>query len=580
MSDKALAAHPFVGSVDAARSKWELRIKRFVGDRATVVGILLLCIALVVGLATAHDYGATIDEFNANGYGPKALAWYLSGFTNRSLFETVEPPLWYYGPWFQMLTAAVQSLGLADALTVRHAMTFLIGLAGLAALLPMARLSFGGWVGPIALAICLLTGYVYGNLFFAPIDVPFLAAMCLATLAIMVMGRQTVPSWWATVCVGAATGLAIATRTGGIITHAYLIGVLGLCALEALALTGSAARKALLAIAARGVVAMVLAWIVAIALWPWLQIGNPLAQFATAYAFFAKIPTRFEFVHWGQTVVTTALPWSYIPAQWLARFPIGFLVALVAAVGFAVADAIRTLRVAVSRWQRSGIPGLDEPLLLMARSRSILLIWVAAVVPILFLMVEHATLYDGVRHTLFVIPMLALLAGWAIARLGRSLRLARNPAALLVIAYAAALVANLVHLHPLEYIAMNPLAGGVGGAYERFDLDYWSASATEALRRLETRIDQTSATERPAPSILICIPYREHMVEPMLGGKWRLELDRDKADFVVETERARCAADDTDLVLVDEVTRAGRAFAWTFVNRQSRFFRAISSEAN
>jgi hypothetical protein len=40
-------------------------------------------------------------------------------------------------------------------------------------------------------------------------------------------------------------------------------------------------------------------------------------------------------------------------------------------------------------------------------------VWVAAIVPVAFLMITRATLYDGVRHTLFVIPMLALLAGWA-----------------------------------------------------------------------------------------------------------------------------------------------------------------------
>ena len=580
MSEKALVDAPFISPVGAVRSKWDLRIKGFAAEPATVFGLLLLAVALIVGLSTAHDFGVTIDEFNTNDYGPKALAWYTSGFADRAQFETVEPPLWYYGPWFQMLTAAVQSLGLADALTVRHAMTFVIGLTGLAALLPMARLSFGAWAGPIALVICLVTGYLYGNLFFAPIDVPFLAAMCWATLAIMVMGRQTVPSWPATACVGLATGLAIATRTGGIILHAYLIGVLGLCALEALVLTGSGARKALLGIAARGVVAIGLAWLVAIALWPWLQIGNPLTQFATAYAFFAKIPTEFEFAHWGESVTTTALPWSYIPEQWLARFPIGFLAALVAAVCFGIANAVRTLRLGFDRWQRSGAAGLSEPLLDMARSRSILLVWVAAAAPILFLIVEHATLYDGIRHTLFVIPMLALLSGWAIVRLGRALGRARIPAALLGAAYAGALIANLVSLHPLEYVAMNPLAGGVAGSYGRFDLDYWSASATEALRQLEARLDQTSAAERPLPSVLICIPYREHMVAPMLGGKWRLELDQDKADFVIETERDRCAADDPDLVLVDEVTRSGKAFAWTFVNTQSRFFRAINAAAD
>src|SRR5262249_26443976 len=149
------------------------RTKAAAIDLEQLVGLALLATALVVGLATAADYGATIDEFNANDYGPKALAWYTSGFVDRSHFETVEFSLWYYGPWFQMLTAAVQSLGLADPLAIRHALTFAVGLIGIAALYPVARLSFGRWVGPAAVAICLSTGYLYGNLFFAPIDVPF-----------------------------------------------------------------------------------------------------------------------------------------------------------------------------------------------------------------------------------------------------------------------------------------------------------------------------------------------------------------------------------------------------------------------
>ena len=32
---------------------------------------------------------------------------------------------------------------------------------------------------------------------------------------------------------------------------------------------------------------------------------------------------------------------------------------------------------------------------------------------------------------------------------------------------------------------MNALTGGTRGAYDKFELDYWSAAATEALRRLE-----------------------------------------------------------------------------------------------
>ena len=98
--------------------------------------------------------------------------------------------------------------------------------AGVYSLLPLGRLAVGRWAGLTAIALCLLTGYLYGSLFFTPIDVPFLAVMTSATLAIVVMTRKVLPSWRAAAGVGVLTGLAIATRTGGIITHAYLLGAI------------------------------------------------------------------------------------------------------------------------------------------------------------------------------------------------------------------------------------------------------------------------------------------------------------------------------------------------------------------
>jgi hypothetical protein len=558
-----------LSSAAEALSVTVVRTKAVAFDRERAAAVALLAAALVIGLATASDYGATIDEFNADDYGPKALAWYTSGFSDRSHFETVEFSLWYYGPWFQMLTAAVQSLAIAHPLTIRHAMTFLVGVAGLAALYPMARLTFGRWSGPAAIAICLTTGYLYGNLFFAPIDVPFLAAMGWATLAIMVMARTVVPTWPATIFAGIAMGLAIATRTGGIITHAYLLGAMALCGLEALASSGPAARARLLRIAARGAAAIALSWVVAIALWPWLQIGNPLTQFKTAYMHFATIRTDFEFDHWGRRLSTIDLPWSYIPEQWLARLPIGFLALLAASVVLGLVAASRSLGQIFPRGPR-------ETALLLARNRNTLLVWAAAVVPVGFLMISHATLYDGIRHTLFVIPMLALLAGWTLVWLMRSLGRARLAAAALAVTYAGALVANLATLHPLEYVATNAFAGGTAGSYGRFELDYWSAATTEALHRLDRRLDRANAFTDPRPSIVVCIPYREQMAGIMLGPQWQLETDADKADFVIESERSRCAADKPALAPIDAVARYGRAFAWTYVNRTSRYAAAVA----
>lgn len=533
----------------------------------TLLVLLVLGVALVIGLATAADYGLSTDEFNTDDYGPKALAWYASGFADRSQFETVEEYLWMYGPWFQILVAAVQSLGLANPLTVRHATTFLFGLAGIAAVVPLARLTVGRWAGLTALTLCLLTGYLYGNLFFAPIDVPFLFAMSWSTLSIVLMVRQEVPSWGLTLATGLATGLAIATRTGGVITHAYLVGGMSLCALETLLRHGRAGYGQLRRIALHTLLVILIAWLTAIALWPWLQIGNPLTQFLEAYRHFETLDTSFDFQNWGRRTFTDNVPAWYIPGQLLARLPEGFLVLLLLGIAVWISAAASWIRAALGALHRSGIAGLRPVAAELAVSRAVLVVGVAAFGPIAVLILKGSTLYDGIRHVLFVIPMLAIVAARGLTSLLPFLRRLPIVSVALGGAYTAAIGATLVILHPLEYIAMNSLAGGVAGAYGRFDLDYWSMAVPEALRRLEHRIDAEGRFAGNPPRVLVCLAWREQLAGVMVPRNWIAETHLDKADYLIATERWPCA-DGTSAVLVDEVTRFGRPFARIYANRR------------
>jgi hypothetical protein len=561
----------FVDTVYSLPQSRTVRLRGRAVRADVVVGVGLLAAALAIGLATARDYGLTVDEFNTDDYGPKALAWYTSGGTDRSHFETVEQFLWYYGPWHQILTAIVQSFKLTDPFAVRHAMTFLAGLAGLAALIPIARLSVGRWAGPIAIALCLMTGYFYGSLFFTPIDVPFLAAISWATCAILVMARHDVPTWPATLAAGLLTGLAMATRTGGIITHVYLVAAMALCALEMVIRKRGAAAQPLAQIALRTLAAMALAWITAIALWPWLQVGNPLRQFAIAYVHFTNNTMAFSFPSWGVEVMTNALPWHYIPGQFLARLPEGFLLLLGIGLAAAVATAVRFARATVSRLRRRGAEGLAAPALVLARSRGTLLVIAAAIVPIGFVIITRATHYDGVRHILFVIPMLAILAGGGALRLVPFLRkfpLIAATAVVVAAAHIGVTAVTLARLHPLEYVAMNSLAGGTKGAADRFELDYWAVAATEALRRLEHRLDHDASgrfTTRP-PRVLACISNREGMADKLFRRNWVAVTDAGEADFIITTERWDCAFDGK-ATLIDEVKRSDVTFARIYDTR-------------
>ena len=52
----------------------------------------------------------------------------------------------------------------------------------------------------------------------------------------------------------------------------------------------------------------------------------------------------------------------------------------------------------------------------------------------------------------------------------------------------------------------------------------------------------------------------------MLRRPWTIETDAEKADFIIETERWRCAAG-RGFHLIDEITRLDRSFAWTYSRR-------------
>jgi hypothetical protein len=165
-----------------------------------------------------------------------------------------------------------------------------------------------------------------------------MAAMTWATLAVVVMARA--PSWKATFCAGLLTGLAIATRPGGVLAQIYLLGAMLLCALEVVVCQGRDGAGQLVRIAARTAVAVLVAWMVAIALWPWLQVANPVTQFTFAFAHFAHIGLDFGIHQWGRSLTTVALPWHYVLGELLARLPEAFIVLLVVAIAAGVVALI------------------------------------------------------------------------------------------------------------------------------------------------------------------------------------------------------------------------------------------------
>jgi hypothetical protein len=117
---------------------------------------------------------------------------------------------------------------------------------------------------------------------------------------------------------------------------------------------------------------------------------------------------------------------------------------------------------------------------------------IAFLLPVTYVLVSRPVLYNEMRHFLFILPPLAVMAGVSLDRLWRGMlqtaKLWRIAAGLLLITYLATHIAAMARLHPYEYVAYNRVVGGVAGAARLFELDYWSTSLREVYAGVKEQL--------------------------------------------------------------------------------------------
>jgi hypothetical protein len=104
-------------------------------------------------------------------------------------------------------------------------------------------------------------------------------------------------------------------------------------------------------------------------------------------------------------------------------------------------------------------------------------------IPIVLAVLVKPPMYDNFRHFLFIVPPLFVFAGLGMAAIFDRLK---TPAWELVVLMVVLLpgIYWLVQLHPYQYVYYNGLVGGPGGAFRKFELDYWALSYREATEFL------------------------------------------------------------------------------------------------
>jgi hypothetical protein len=186
-----------------------------------------------------------------------------------------------------------------------------------------------------------------------------------------------------------------------------------------------------------------------------------------------------------------------------------------------------------------------------------------AFLPLLAVIALRPTLYDNFRHFFFIIPPLFLIAGIGFQAILDRLR---SPLWKTLVVSLAILpgVYGLITLHPYQYVYYNSLAGGLQGAFRRYEMDYWATSYREATEFLNNTAPNRARVIVWGPEQVVRkfarkdLVIREYVPEKSGGNE--------KADYAIISTRY-----DKDLYLFPEgetILEIGRGGALLAVVKQ------------
>lgn len=482
----------------------------------------VLAIALLFAMPLmSPDFGISGDEQTQHVYGQKLVKYYQSNGENKEALEFKN--LKYYGGLFDYAVTWLNTDGKVgqfkyDPYEFRHVMNSLVGfflilLTGLLAF----RLSDSWKIAFLALLFMAFSPRIFGHSMNNPKDIPFAAAVIFTLLFIVRFLKELPrPGWGTSIFLASAIGLAINFRVGGMLMIAYLflftfvayllrkdlrvstfnakvlpsalMGVAGMAVVggvfyylmktNALPITlvallsvavfsainsylpgklaaNSSFKTAWPAIRVFNYLVMITFGGLAIGTWFWPYAAlDPINNMLESLDKMADFETAIRVLFGSEHIWSDKVSWNYIP-QWMGiTSPIFILLGIVL---FAAGWFIKRKEI--------------HPLWMV-------FVLFVTIFPVAYAVIQESSLYDGMRHFLFVYPTLAVIAamGWGFLTSFKGKK-AINMGLGALLALLIALPGYwMVKNHPYQYMYFNELFGGVENAYGNYETDYWQNS--------------------------------------------------------------------------------------------------------
>lgn len=425
--------------------------------------VILLAVTLVIGLFVFRDYGFTWDEplfyeyGDALGYAYTPANWLSGHFDLNNSYGPSATDHKNRGPAYLLLAREpvylIENLRI-DTASAWHLINFLTFLLGVYFVYRLAERLVRPWAATAAAVFFALQPLLWGHAFINPKDTPFLVFLTGSVWLGFRMvdqllekpdeprGRKLLHLLLPGFVLGIATANRVLGPLAGLLVVAYLLAL-------------PRGYRQLLWMIPYGLLAI----LVMVASWPYLW--EAPTRFVDVFRFMSDNPTVLPVLFNDQVYRAYDLPRRYLPFFLfftLTEFvwPL-FILGLIGAVRSIRADRRKLIQV----------------LLLLA--------WF--VIPFLYAVLLRPPMYDGMRHFLFILPPLFIIAALGIDLLFSLLHRPILNGALAVVILLPGIV-GIVQLHPYEYTYYNAFIGGPAGAFRHYETDYWLTCYKEAVQDL------------------------------------------------------------------------------------------------
>jgi len=454
-----------------------------------------ISILLIVGLLSVRDFGISYDEIYHYNYANISLDAYKSFFGIRSEPFYGPANMRFYGPIFDMIGMLIfRFLHLVtnrlSEIWVYHYSYYTVFVFTGICLYSMAKRWFSNWTSWTIMVIFTAQPLLWGHGFINGKDIPFMFFFTYSLVSGFTMvdainvgnpgksikdGIKEIPAMWRkfikirlrfdfkeilisfrefrfilfnknVVWAGIVLGLSTSVRILGPFA--------GFCVIVFLFFKSQ--RKFISAALSYFCWAGLTTYLT----WPFLW-RAPISNFFESIRIMSDYPWRGTVLFNGKFYSPDALPISYLPVLMNIQFTIPFLILFYIGMGLLL-------------WRLS---------LKKVKVDLLIYIGLCSIIPVFGFIVFRPTIYDNFRQLLFLIPPLFIVAGITVESI---YSIIRKPMMrlILIFGFSIAGIFALIKLHPYQYTYYNSFVGGVGGAFRRFELDYWMTSSMELTKKI------------------------------------------------------------------------------------------------